>query len=62
MIDSANRLRRTWNDAGRPVEFHCYQAGGHGFGMQPKGTTSDARLEQVHSWMRFNFARMDSAQ
>jgi acetyl esterase/lipase len=26
-------LIKSWYDAGRPVEFHLYQHGGHGFGM-----------------------------
>ena len=26
-------LIKSWHDAGRPVEFHLYQNGGHGFGM-----------------------------
>ena len=26
-------LIKSWYDAGRPVEFHLYQRGGHGFGM-----------------------------
>jgi acetyl esterase/lipase len=62
MIDSADRLRRAWDEAGRPVEFHCYQAGGHGFGTQRKGTTSDAWLEQFHSWLEFNLALMDAVR
>ena len=24
----------SWFDAGRPVEFHLYQNGGHGFGLR----------------------------
>ena len=30
----------SWRAAKRPVEFHLYEQGGHGFGMYPKETTS----------------------
>jgi hypothetical protein len=26
-----------WRDAHRPVEFHYYEKGGHGFGMKHRG-------------------------
>lgn len=29
-----------WRAAGRPVEVHAYQKGGHGFGVGAPGTTS----------------------
>jgi acetyl esterase/lipase len=38
--------------AHRPVEFHWYEKGGHGFGMQPKGTTSDMWIDEFYTWMR----------
>jgi hypothetical protein len=62
MIDSADRPRRAWDEAVQPVEFYCYQAGGHGFGTRCKGTPSDAWHEQFHSWLRFNLALMDSVR
>ncbi|MGY2734502.1 acetyl esterase/lipase [Sphingomonas sp. UYP23] len=30
----------SWQQAGRPVEFHLYGEGGHGFGLGKQGTTS----------------------
>ena len=48
----------SWRTAGRPVEFHLYEQGGHGFGMYPKATTSTgwfdafARWMTMHGWMR----------
>ena len=48
----------SWRAANRPVEFHLYEQGGHGFGMYPKETTStgwfDAfvRWMDMHGWMR----------
>ena len=30
----------SWKAAKRPVEFHLFEQGGHGFGMYPKETTS----------------------
>ena len=33
-------LVESWRAAKRPVEFHLYEQGGHGFGMYKKPTTS----------------------
>ncbi|MEO5774301.1 MAG: alpha/beta hydrolase [Sphingomicrobium sp.] len=48
----------SWRTAKRPVEFHLYEKGGHGFGMYPKKTTSTgwfdafARWMTMHGWMK----------
>jgi acetyl esterase/lipase len=48
----------SWRTARRPVEFHLYEQGGHGFGMYPKATTSTgwfdafARWMTMHGWMK----------
>ncbi len=34
-------LVRRWQEAERPLEFHLFKSGGHGFGMRRQGTTSD---------------------
>ncbi|PZU08267.1 alpha/beta hydrolase [Sphingomonas sp.] len=44
----------SWQKAGRPVEFHLYQAGGHGFGLGKRGTTSQGWLESFVRWLEFN--------
>jgi acetyl esterase/lipase len=50
-------LIENWKAAKRPVEFHLYEQGGHGFGMYPKSTTSTgwfdafARWMTMHGWM-----------
>jgi acetyl esterase/lipase len=50
-------LIENWRAAKRPVEFHLYEQGGHGFGMYPKKTTSTgwfdafARWMTMHGWM-----------
>lgn len=36
--------------AGRPVEAHLYESGGHGFGMRKQGKSSDLWIEQFHAW------------
>jgi acetyl esterase/lipase len=41
----------SWQKAKRPVEFHLYQGGGHGFGLGKKGTTSTGWFESFMSWM-----------
>jgi len=44
----------SWHKAGRPVEFHFYEQGGHGFGMYPKETTSTGWFAAFVSWLRMH--------
>jgi acetyl esterase/lipase len=44
----------SWRKAGRPVEFHFYEQGGHGFGMYPKTTTSTGWFSAFTSWLRMH--------
>jgi acetyl esterase/lipase len=44
----------SWHKAGRPVEFHYYEQGGHGFGMYPKETTSTGWFAAFSSWLRMH--------
>lgn len=44
-------LIESWTGAQRPVEFHLYEQGGHGFGMYPKETTSTGWFEAFVRWM-----------
>lgn len=44
----------SWKAAKRPVEFHLYEQGGHGFGMYPKETTSTGWFENFVSWLRMH--------
>ncbi len=41
----------SWRTAKRPVEFHFYEQGGHGFGMYQKTTTSTGWFEDFTHWM-----------
>jgi acetyl esterase/lipase len=41
----------SWRRAKRPVEFHLFEQGGHGFGMYPKPTTSTGWFEEFVRWM-----------
>lgn len=45
-------LLDAWQAAGRPVEFHMYQAGGHGFGLGRQGTTSTDWFPAFMHWLR----------
>lgn len=45
-------LLDAWQAAGRPVEFHMYQAGGHGFGLGKPGTTSTDWFPAFIHWLR----------
>jgi acetyl esterase/lipase len=40
-----------WRKAGRPVEFHGYERGDHGFGPGQPGTTTTGVLPQFLAWM-----------
>ena len=44
-------LIQSWISAKRPVEFHLYEQGGHGFGMYPKPTTSTGWFDAFVSWL-----------
>ena len=43
-----------WQRAGRPVEFHLYQDGGHGFGLGNPGKTSLGWFDVFMRWMEVN--------
>ncbi|WP_243720247.1 alpha/beta hydrolase [Luteimonas aestuarii] len=49
--DSGFGLVESWRAAGRPVEFHFYEQGGHGFGMYQKPTTSTGWFDAFSRWM-----------
>lgn len=44
-------LIENWRKAKRPVEFHYYEQGGHGFGMYPKTTTSTGWFDAYVKWL-----------
>ncbi|MBC3764798.1 alpha/beta hydrolase [Neptunicella marina] len=44
-------LIQSWFTAKKPVEFHFYEQGGHGFGMYPKKTTSTGWFDAFVSWL-----------
>jgi acetyl esterase/lipase len=44
-------LIQSWISAKRPVEFHLYEQGGHGFGMYPKETTSTGWFDAFVRWL-----------
>jgi acetyl esterase/lipase len=45
-------LVASWQKAGRPVEAHLYERGGHGFGMRQQGLTSDLWIDQFYRWVQ----------
>ncbi len=47
-------LVESWKAAKRPVEFHLFEQGGHGFGMYPKETTSTGWFESFCAWLRMH--------
>lgn len=47
-------LIESWKTAKRPVEFHLYEQGGHGFGMYKKETTSTGWFNAFADWLRMH--------
>jgi acetyl esterase/lipase len=47
-------LIESWIAVRRPVEFHAYQRGGHGFGLGKKDTTTEGWIESLLRWIAFN--------
>lgn len=47
-------LVESWREAGRPVEFHLYQSGSHGFGLGAAGTTTEDWIEGFRRWLGLN--------
>ena len=45
---------KSWFDAGRPVEFHLYQNGGHGFGLGNPNRTSNRWFDAFAHWLDVN--------
>lgn len=45
-------LIESWKAAKRPVEFHLFEQGGHGFGMYKKETTSTGWFEAFAAWLK----------
>ncbi|HSG33309.1 MAG TPA: alpha/beta hydrolase [Sphingomonadaceae bacterium] len=52
--DAGFGIIQSWRDAGRPVEFHLYEQGGHGFGMYNKTTTSTGWFSAFASWLKMH--------
>jgi acetyl esterase/lipase len=44
----------SWVAAKKPIEFHLYGQGGHGFGMYPKETTSTGWFDAFYKWIVMN--------
>ncbi len=47
-------LIQSWFQAGRPVEFHLYQNGGHGFGLGYPNRTSNGWFPVFIHWLEVN--------
>jgi acetyl esterase/lipase len=43
---------RAWMEAGRPVELHLFERGGHGFGARTLGLPSDRWMDHLVAWMQ----------
>jgi acetyl esterase/lipase len=50
-IAPSQAIAQAWLAAGRDVELHLFQSGGHGFGMQHQHTTSDHWIDEYLWWL-----------
>lgn len=50
--NDAIQLFAAWRGAGAPAELHIYERGGHGFDLNPKGSTSDHWFDELMWWLR----------
>jgi acetyl esterase/lipase len=41
----------SWRNAGRPVELHLFERGGHGFGVRKQGLPSDRWTDLLVEWL-----------
>ena len=51
-LDGVVRFYDALRAAGNTPEIHVYSAGGHGFGMSKKGTSSDLWIDEFYEWMK----------
>jgi acetyl esterase/lipase len=45
------QLCASWRSAGRPVELHLFERGGHGFGVRQQGLPSDRWTDLLIGWL-----------
>jgi acetyl esterase/lipase len=43
-----------WRAAGKGIEFHMYEGGGHGWATSPTGHSSDIWFDEFIAWMKAN--------
>ncbi|NND69601.1 MAG: alpha/beta hydrolase [Halioglobus sp.] len=55
--DLSRNLHQRWLDEGHSSTLAIYPDGGHGFGMQEKGATTDGWIEEFHTWLLATTAR-----
>lgn len=51
MTSTATGLLTNWKNAKVPAELHVFPDGGHGFGMNKKGKSSDVWIDLLGQWM-----------
>jgi acetyl esterase/lipase len=47
-------LIESWVNAGRPIEFHAFQRGGHGFGLGHPNDTTAGWTDDLFRWLNLN--------
>ncbi len=52
IADGSLGIVHSWLDACRPVEFHLYNDGGHGFGLGRRGTAPAGWIDDFARWLQ----------
>lgn len=52
LSDAAIPIFEAWRKAGRPAELHIFEKGGHGYGMNVQGLSSDHWFDEFVWWMQ----------
>ncbi|MBZ9631675.1 alpha/beta hydrolase [Salegentibacter sp. LM13S] len=55
-------LIESWHKAGKPVEFHLYQNGGHGFGLGNPDRTSNRWFDAFLHWLKVDKFLLSNSQ
>ncbi|MFO1400798.1 MAG: alpha/beta hydrolase [Steroidobacteraceae bacterium] len=51
LATASTPIFEAWRARGRPAELHIYEKGGHGFGLNKSGASSDHWIDEFYWWL-----------
>jgi acetyl esterase/lipase len=51
LADASQPVFAAWRAQKRPAELHVYEKGGHGYGLNKSGATSDHWIDAFYWWL-----------